>query len=340
MVAFLENLSNGLFDDKQLELIMNHPDYEIEFLRYNKRVTKQKFKKYISKVLQLTEEQIEEEDLRVHHSCYLYFFKNIELYKKKILKLEQIFTPEFINQQFYIAKNGLPDNLNIGDITIIFTFGIGMSFGYPYVKETGENYIHFDVLQLIKDFSIDELKYQLAHEIHHIGVNQLHDAVDLSKISLEQLFLLYFSGEGLAVKYCNNAEGKLTKLIYPDKEPNLGLDHDSWKYLNDHFDDYFNHFLEHLREIRSRKLKNQEDLDQLINRFWMDAHTKEQPKDEPGKLKQLPLYSFGNELWGVIHDYFGKEEVYHLFYNLDQVIPLYNQALKALGKTEYLIPEK
>jgi hypothetical protein len=37
---------------------------------------------------------------------------------------------------------------------------------------------------------------------------------------------------------------------------------------------------------------------------------------------------------------FDDKELESIMNNLDQVIPLYNQALKALIKTEYLIPEK
>jgi hypothetical protein len=45
---------------------------------------------------------------------------------------------------------------------------------------------------------------------------------------------LYFSGEGLAVKYCNNAERVLSKSIYSGCK-NIGLYSFSWKYLNDDF---------------------------------------------------------------------------------------------------------
>jgi hypothetical protein len=340
MYTFLKNLSNGSFNEQEIDSILDHPDYQIEFLRYGERVTKERFKNYLLHVLELTKEQIENEDLQVHHSCYEYFFDDMKKFEDEILKIEQIFSSEFIKDQLNIARNGLPDDLKIGDITILFTFGIGMSFGYPYTNELGEHFIHFDVLQLVRDFSIEELKYQLAHEIHHIGVNQLHDKIDLSKIPLEQLFLLFFSGEGLAVKYCNNAKGVLSKFLYRDKEPNLGLDHKSWNYLNDHFNEYFNHFVEDLHNIREGKIINQEELGNIVSSYWMNAHTEEQSEDETGRLKQLPLYSFGNDLWGVIHDQFGKEQVYDLFNNLDEFIPKYNEAIKSIGKSEFLLPER
>ena len=340
MYTFLKNLYSGSFNEQELDSILDHSDYQIEFLRYGGRVTKKKFKNYLLNVLELSKEQIENEDLRVHHSCYEYFFDNMKKFEEENLKIEQIFSLEFIKNQLNIARNGLPDDLKIGDITILFTFGIGMSFGYPYTNELGENFIHFDVLQLVRDFSIEELKYQLAHEIHHVGVNQLHEMINLSKLPLEQLFLLYFSGEGLAVKYCNNAQGILSKLLYPDKEPNLGLDNTSWNYLNDHFNEYFNHFVDDLHNIREGKIGNQEELGDIIGSYWMNAHTEDQSEDEPGILKQLPLYSFGNELWGVIHDQFGKEQVYELFNNLDEFIPKYNEAIKSIGKSEFVLPER
>jgi len=119
------------------------------------------------------------------------------------------FTPEIFEQQIKVALKGLPNYVKLPHINFLFTIGIGQSFGWIL-----ENNVHFDFLQLIKDKSLDDFIATISHEVHHVAINFLSKEMDFNSISLEELFYLYFAEEGLAVKYCNNAEGVLSKSIY------------------------------------------------------------------------------------------------------------------------------
>ena len=253
-------------------------------------------------------------------------------------KFHEIFSITTLEEQKRIAQIGLPDDLDLGNITFLFTIGVGMSFGWPYCDEKLGNFIHFDFIQLFKQFSIEEIHSFIAHEIHHIGVNSLHDNLDIGTLSLEEIFYLLFSGEGLAVKYCNNAEGTLSKRYDPNTAPNLGLDPFSWEYLNNDFQNTFETFKKHLERIRAGEISNQEELMGLFQEYWMNEHTDEQDSSDSPKLKQSRFYSFGNELWGTIQDVFGKSKVYWLFNNLSEFVQTFNEALEISGKSEYKIP--
>lgn len=47
-------------------------------------------------------------------------------------------------------------------------------------------------------------------------------------------------------------------------------------------------------------------------------------------------YSFGNDIWGVIHDVFGKDKVYEVFRNPDIFLEVYNDAVIKIGKEKYV----
>ncbi|QEE15604.1 DUF5700 domain-containing putative Zn-dependent protease [Promethearchaeum syntrophicum] len=341
MISLCKQIKNGenkIKIKEELDALLESPDYKIEFARYNGRVSKEDFRDYLLNFFSLNPEEIQNEDLKVRYEHFKYFFDNIELYISNIDKIHEIFSITTLEEQKKIAQIGLPEDLELGNITFLFTIGVGMSFGWPYCDEKLGNFIHFDFIQLFKQFSIEEIHSFIAHEIHHIGVNQLHDKIDTASISLEQLFYLLFSGEGLAVKYCNNAEGILSKRFNSDITPNLGLDPFSWEYLNNDFQNTFKAFKEHLEQIRSGEISNQEELMGLFHKYWMNAHTDEQDRSDSPQLKQSRFYSFGNELWGTIQDVFGKSKVYWLFDHLSDFAHTFNEALEISGKSEYKIP--
>jgi hypothetical protein len=225
----------------------------------------------------------------------------------------------------------LPDDINLPHLNFVFTIGIGQSFGYAY-----NNGMHFDFLQLMRERSMDEFCSTISHEVHHVGISLLHDKIDLNSISLEALFYLYFSGEGLAVKYCNNAEGVLSKSIYKGPK-NIGLDNFTWEYLNNDFDNTMAHFRETIHNIRVKKIKTMEELDKHIAEYWMNVYVEGQDISEIPKLKQFRLYSFGNDIWGIIHDCFGKEAVFDTVKDPGRFPDIFNRALEKLCREDLKI---
>ncbi|MEC9489021.1 MAG: DUF5700 domain-containing putative Zn-dependent protease, partial [Halanaerobium sp.] len=217
MLELCRQLREGRLDRGRLEALLDHPDYQLEFARYEGRVSREEFMEFFTNFFQLNYEDIMNDDFKVHYENYQYLFANLDLYQEEYDKLKAYKVEDF-NHQAEIALRGLPDGLELGNLKMVFTISIGMSFGWVW-----GNCSHFDVIQLIKTFGVEEFLSAVAHEIHHIGTEKLYEKIDIDNLPLEEMFYLYFSGEGLAVKYCNNAEGHLSRPLYPGKT-NVGLD--------------------------------------------------------------------------------------------------------------------
>lgn len=331
MLELCRRLNAGDIKKQDIENMLQHEDYKFEFERYKDRILEDEFADYFIKLPNLTEKDITNEDLKIHHKYYKDLLDNLEFYIEKLNELERLLTPNLFQEQISIALKGLPDDIILPDLNFIFTIGIGQSFGYAY-----ENGMHFDFLQLVKDKSINEFCSTISHEVHHVGVNIIHEKINLNTISLEELFYLYFSGEGLAVKYCNNAEGVLSKSIY-DGCKNIGLDNFTWKYLNDDFYNTMTHFRKTINDIRNNNIKSVEDLNKDIFEYWMSPYTDDQNQNEIPKLKHFRLYSFGNEIWGIIHDCFGKNAVFETLNNLEKFPNIFNKSLEQIGYGQFKI---
>jgi len=330
MLNLIEKLSiKSLINKNLLELLMRK-DYIMEFERYTNRISLDEFTKYFNSISILKESDIDNRDLRIHHKYICHALNNIDYYKEQLQQLNNI-DNNMIDTQIKIALKGLPDYISIDGLNIVLTIGIGGSFGYIY-----KNNIHFDFLQLIKEVSISQFMASLSHEIHHYGIQQIVKSIDFSVMSLEDLFYFHFSGEGLAVKYCNNAEGILSKAIY-DSKKNIGLDKYSWDYLNSDFNNTFKRFINTIHKIRNKTISTRDSLHKEIEEYWFSPYTEEQTPSEIPNLKQTRIYSFGNEIWGVIHDCFGKEMVYKTLYDIKSFSRVYNNAVDKLGFAEYKI---
>lgn len=266
----------------------------------------------------------------IHHRYYKGLLDNLDYFFEKSNVLNK-FTSELFQEQIGVALEGLPRNINMPDLNFIFTIGIGQSFGYVH-----GNGMHFDFLQLIRDKSIDDFCATISHEVHHVGVDLIHQKLDLNSIPLEDLFYVYFSGEGLAVKYCNNAEGVLSKSIYSGSK-NIGLDSFTWEYLNNDFYNTMNQFKKTISDIRNNKYKTTEEFEKHMAEYWMNPYIEGQSKNEIPKLLHFRLYSFGNEIWGIIHDCFGKDAVYETLENPGNFPEIFNRALERLGHEEFKI---
>lgn len=138
-----------------------------EFERYKNRITQEEFIEYFLNFDQFKDIQIKNEDLRIHHKYWLDFFQNIELYENKINEFFMRFDEEIMSYAYNLAKKSFPKTYQFNDFELVFTCGIGQSYGYPY-----KNSMHFDILQLIKEHKTQEFQYALAHEIHHLFFNQ------------------------------------------------------------------------------------------------------------------------------------------------------------------------
>lgn len=327
MLEIVEKIKNGDDIKKELDELLHEEDYLFELDRYQKRISIDEFKDYLVNVPNLDIECIDNKDLKSHHENYVHLFDNLSMYKEKLNEFKNYVTNERIKGAYELARKGLPDDLDADEVDLVFTIGIGMSFGYVYKGNA-----HFDFLQLSKDMSFEAFFASLAHEIHHL----LIDKVLPSTFTPEELFYLFFSAEGLAVKYCNNAKGNFSKALY-DLEVNVGLDQFSWTYLNNHFDEGFDTFKEVLSKIKDGTISSNAQVQEEIDRLFMKAHTSEQNLNEIPKLKQTLLYSMGNDMYGLIHDVFGKEVVYKIIREPLLFPEYFNKAMTSIGLEKYRI---
>lgn len=331
MLELCKKISLGKIEKKNIENILNHEDYKFEFSRYKGRVSESEYADYLLQLGNLTEDDITNLDLKAHHIYYKDLLNNLNFYIEKLNELERLLTPSLFKEHISIALKGLPDDYILHDINFIFTIGIGRSFGYAH-----QNCTHFDFLQLVKDKSISDFCSTIAHEVHHVAIYAMQDQIDINTMSLEALFYSYFCPEGLAVKYCNNAEGILSKSIYSG-DKNKGLDTFTWKYLNDDFYNTMSHFRTDISNIRNNTIKSVEDLEKLMRDYWMNPYTEEQNKNEIPKLNHFRLYSFGNDIWGVIHDCFGKNAVFETLRNPEHFPTIFNKCLDKIGYEQFKI---
>ena len=331
MLGLCQQLKDNNLDIKRLEKLLDHPDYQLEFKRYREWLSKEEFIDFFINFNTSQKEYFTNKFIRSHYSNYKYLLDNLAEYKNKVKQIEA-FEPEDFKREVDIALQGLPEDLEFGDdLEFVFTISIGSSFGWPY-----KNCSHYDVIQLFKDHTIDGFRSALAHELHHIGFLKWVNMNLVDEPTLEEQFFLNFAGEGLAVKYCNNAVGKLTTPLDKSNK-NLGMDPFTWDYLLNDFESTFQHFKTHLQAIRDGKISTLEELNKIFKEYWRNPYTDKQDKWEVPKLLQTRRYSFGNDIWGVIHDVFGKEKVYHVIKNLDQFPDVYNAAVRKIGKEKYTI---
>ena len=331
MIDLFEKLITGNIEKVEIVKVLNHEDYKFEFTRYKERVSETEYVDYLFRLSNLNESDIKNIDLKTHHIYYKDLLNNLDLYKEELHELEKSLTPRLFKEQISTALKGLPDDIILPHLNFIFTIGIGQSFGYVY-----QNCMHFDFLQLAKDMSINDFCSSIAHEVHHVGVSTIAEQIHLNKMPLETLFYFYFSGEGLAVKYCNNAEGVLSKSIYEEAK-NQGLDTFTWKHLNNDFYNTMAHFRKTVSDIRNNNIKSAKELNILMSDYWLNTYTEEQNKTDIPKLKHSRIYSFGNDIWGIIHDCFGKNAVFETLKNPNKFPMIFNKSLDKLGYEQFKI---
>lgn len=339
MLELCKKHKEGKLEKSELETLLSHEDYEIEFKRYGQAglpmcgINKEEFIEFFMNFFYLKLDDISNQRLKIRYDYLEDFFNNIDFYEEKINQLFNLSEEDFKLGLSY-TTNGLPSEINFNNMNFLFTISIGNSCGWPY----GEEYVHFDVIGLIVSGILekDKLINYIGHEMHHIGFNKFCSTNLNRELTLEESLIVFLAFEGLAVKYCNNGQGPITKAIYLDEEPNKGLIKDTWDYLYTEFDEMFNNFKQQIYEIRQGKIGPKE-LDKLISEYWLSSYTKNQEKNEVPKLKHSKNYYFGCNIWGLIHDVYGKEVVFETIKNPSTFIDVLNKALIAVGREDLVI---
>lgn len=321
MFEYLSKLNTEPADIVLVNGLFNHEDYQFEIRRYGlSSVEHLVF--YFSRLKSIKKEEIpnlsdeRKNALRDKHNLWLDCASNPQKYYKRYKKVKHILCGENIQNMQHRLSVAFPNAIVINDANIISTLSFGSSFGYVY-----ENALHLDLFGTEEICTIEELPYVILHEMHHLQIQKLiGDYYSFTKrFSLLENYIFRFTGEGLAIKFCNNAEGVVSKRIDNNLNINIGIP--AMPILNHHFEEHLSLFNDTIKRIGQKSITESE-IDEQFRSYWWNPYLY---KNEMAVLPQTPIYSFGNEIFGCIFDVFGMEIMFECFYNPIKTIEYFNK---------------
>ncbi len=324
MLEYVAGLASRPGDRETVRRILDHEDYQFELRRY-KLPSAEHLIDYFSRLDTIPPEEIPDlsgdhrrNHLREKHSQWLDCIADPQKYAGRYERLKALFTDDFLAELQNRLAGMFPRGTEmISDPAVVSTLSFGRSFGYPY-----EGALHLDLFGIDEYASLEDLPRIVLHEMHHLQMMKLAESVSGEESLLER-YIRSFAWEGLAVKFCNNAEGVLSRRLEPGEPANQGVA--SIPLLNRRFEEHFRLFCDTVEGIRAGAF-TEEDMDRQRQEVWMNPYLL---GAEP--LDQLAVYSLGNELYGCVYDAFGLDAVFACFHHPGRLIDYFNRA--AAGRT-------
>lgn len=322
MLDYLSGLNAEPANIALIRKIFDHEDYQFEVRRYG-LPSVEPLVSYFAHLRSVKSEDIPDLNderksaLRDKHNLWLDCVDNPQKYYNRYEKIKHIFCEENIQNLQYKLSAAFPNEVAVNDGSIVSTLSFGPSFGYVY-----ENALHLDLFGIEDICTIDELPYIILHEMHHLQIQKLIGSYHsfTQKFSLLDNYIFRFTGEGLAIKFCNNAEGVISKRIDSCLNANIGIP--AIPILNNHFDEHFDLFNDTIKRIKQNSI-TADEISEQFSSYWWNPYLY---RDEIAFLPQTPIYSFGNEIFGCIYDAFGVEILFECFYNPAKTIEYINRA--------------
>lgn len=318
MLEYVSRLGDAPGDLEAVRRVLDHPDYQFEARRYGLG-SLDHVADYLSRLKVIAPPDIPDlsrdhrkNSLRDKHQLWLDCAAHPEKYRARLERVRALFTEDFLAEmQRRLAAMFPAGTEMIEEPAVVSTLSFGQSFGYPY-----EGAIHLDLFGIEHHATMEELPGIVLHEFHHLQMLKMREAMrDLTPL---ERYIHSFAGEGLAVKFCNNAQGVLSKPLEPEKAPNQGVL--AVAELNGHFEEHFRLFNDTVRRLAAGELA-EADVERQFEDYWMNPYLY-----GPEMLEQTPVYSFGNELYGVVYDAFGLEELYRCVGEPLELIRRFNEA--------------
>lgn len=322
MLEYLLEMNTASANKAVLRKIFDHEDYQFEVRRYGLPSVEPLISYFshlkIVKVKDIPDLSDERKSvLRDKHNLWLDCASNPQKYYNRYEKVKHILCEKNIQNLQHKLSAAFPHEVAINDASIISTLSFGPSFGYVY-----ENALHLDLFGIEDICTVEELPYIILHEMHHLQIQKLIGSYHsfTKNFSLLDNYIFRFTGEGLAIKFCNNAEGVVSKRIDNHLNANIGIP--AMSILKNHFKEHFNLFNDTIKRIKQNSITSSE-IDEQFRLYWWNPYLY---KDEIAFLDQTPIYSFGNEIFGCIFDAFGIEILFECFYNPARAIEYFNKA--------------
>lgn len=322
MLEYLSNLNAESANMVLLRKIFNHEDYQFEVRRYGLSSV-EPLVSYFLHLKSVKSEEIPDlsnerkSALRDKHNLWLDCVDNPQKYYNRYEKVKHILCEETIQNLQHKLSAAFLNDIAINDASVVSTLSFGPSFGYVY-----ENALHLDLFGIEDVCTIEELPYIILHEMHHLQIKKLIGSYHAftRDFSLLDDYIFRFTGEGLAIKFCNNAEGVVSKRIDNHMNANIGIP--AMSVLNNHFAEHFNLFNDTIKRIKQNSI-TADEINEQFRSYWWNPYLY---KQEIAFLPQTPIYSFGAEIFGCIFDVFGIEIMFECFYNPAKVIKYFNKA--------------
>lgn len=322
MLDYVSGLASHPGDCETVRKLLAHEDYQSELRRYE-IPSAEHLIDYFSRLNTITPEEIPDlsndhhrNHLREKHHQWLDCISNPRKYYDRYERLKAFFTDDFLAEMQRRLTGMFPrGTAMIPDPAVVSTLSFGRSFGYP-----SEGAIHLDLFGVEEYCSLKDLPRIVLHEMHHMQAFKMAEdtAGFYSGFSLLERYIIGFAWEGLAVKFCNNAGGVVSRSLEPDQPSNLGAP--ALEVLNGHFQEHFQLFCDTVQQIRAGTI-TEEEVERQQTDYWMNPYLYgEKPLD------QTAIYSFGNELYGCVYDHFGLDATYECFYHPDRLISWFNRA--------------
>lgn len=322
MLDYLSRLSTEAANITLLGKVFEHRDYQFEMGRYGLSSAETLISYFsrlgsieVNEIPDLSDER--KNALREKHHLWLDCLNDPQKYYNRYEEVKHILCEKNLSDLQQKLSSAFPGAIDVNDAGVVSTLSFGSSFGYVY-----ENALHLDLFGIEEICTTEELPYIILHEMHHLQTQKLIGSYSLFTMgfSLLDSYIFRFTGEGLAIKFCNNAEGVLSKRIDKHLKANIGIP--AMDILNRHFEEHFELFNDTVRRIRRGEIT----ADEIDGQFWSYWWNPRLYEEEREFLEQTPIYSFGNEIFGCIFDAFGLEILFECFYHPVKAIEYFNRA--------------
>lgn len=328
MIDWLKERKAGNCDENRLRDILMMPEYQVEFKRYGNKnlpVCTLTYEEAVDFFLHFDQKEFENPRLQMKQPVFRSFYDHMDEQMEKVTMFTEI-NSEDEKRILFLLQNALPDSLlsEIDAYRIIITASIGNSQGYP-----SDQNIVFDVTNLDVFPDKNTIVEVLAHEIHHTLFGYLLP----EEMESQDLFVLNFAFEGLAVHFCNNASTKLKSRKYSDS-PSRGISEQDFNLYDEEYDELFAEFKQ---DFYNAKELSGDKVTELVASHYEQFEYVSRKDGSAHKISQYPTYYLGCYIWGSIELAFEKEVLFDTMKNPSKFAKVYNDAARKLGNENYLI---
>lgn len=336
MLDIMERFNKGEDIRIDLRVLLDHEDYKIQFGFFadhwaNIGFTKEEYIEFFVNIRNIRPESVTSNALKYRINDLLHIMDNIDYYREIYYRISCI-NKNALQEAIRKAKLGLVEEISFSDIKLIFAIGLGVTGGFRYKK-----YAFFDLKNTLGSKSNQGVINTIAHELYHVGYYTLYGGADEVKQDKNKDYMLaYLLGqEGCAVKYANNVEGILTKKIYESQEQTI--EQQSYDYYLFNFEKIYTRFKNDIKDIRSSDLVNYEDIEDIFIRNYLNRDVIINGELKKFYLRNPLTYYLGADIWGVIHDVFGRDMVRNLLIDPTEFFVVFNKALSIIGRDDLCI---